>query len=99
MELSTKFASAWLISSRLPFDRRGRVGFHLQRYSFFLRQRLIKFADIVSDLGGIEFAHVLARLAGFRACDHQQRIEGTNQPIRFLDRAFQRGAVFGLIFA
>ena len=62
-----------------------------------LGQRLVQLAYVVGNFGGIEFAHIVARLAGLRARDHQQCIEGADQPFRFLDRAFQRGAVFGLI--
>ena len=97
MALSTRLASAWLTSSRLPLHRRRRLGLHLERNALFFGQRLVKLANIVGDLGGIEFAHVLARLAGFGARDHQQRIEGADQAVGFLDGALERGAVFGLV--
>ena len=71
MALSTRLASAWLTSSRLPLTARRRVGLHLERDALLFRQRLVKLADVVRDLGGVELVHVVARLPGFGARDHQ----------------------------
>ena len=48
------------------------------------------------DVGGVEIVHVAARLPGLGARDHQQRIEGADQAVGFLDGALQRRAVIGL---
>ena len=48
------------------------------------------------DIGGVEIIHVAARLPGLRARDHQQGVEGANQPVGFLNGPFKRGAVLGL---
>ena len=48
------------------------------------------------DVGGVEIVHVAARLPGLGARDHQQRIEGADQAVGFLDGPLQRGAVLGL---
>ena len=80
IELSTKLASAWLISSQFPLRGAG-AGLYLQRHSFFLGQWFVELSDVVSDFSRIEFAHIVPRLTGFRSRDHQQRIKCTNQTI------------------
>src|SRR5664279_1973282 len=78
----------------VAFDLGRRIGLNLERDALLLGQRLVQLADVVGDLGGVELAHVVARLAGFGARDHQQRVEGADQPLGVLDCSFQRGAVF-----
>ena len=80
----------------VALDRRGAVGLDLERDALLLGQRLVKLADVAGDLGGVEIDHVVARLAGFGARDHQQRVEGADQPVRFLERGIERGAIFRL---
>ena len=93
---STRLASAWLINSRLPCSGAGS-GLDAQGHAVVFGQRLVKFVNAVGDVGGVEIVHVVARLPGLGARDHQQRIEGADQPVGFLDGPFQRGAVFGLV--
>ena len=92
---STRLASAWLINSRLPCSGAG-AAFTVQRHAVVLGQRLVELVDAVGDLGRVEIVHVAARLPGLGARDHQQRIEGADQAVGFLDRALQRRAVIGL---
>ena len=92
---STRLASAWLISSRLPCSGAG-FGLDAQGQAVVFGQRLVEFVDAAGDVGGVEIVHVAARLPGLGARDHQQRIEGADQAVGFLDGAFQRGAIFGL---
>ena len=50
------------------------------------------------NLGGIELDHVVARVPGFGARDHQQCVEGADQLIRFGDRGFQRATIIAVAF-
>ena len=95
MAFSTRLASAWLISSRLPCSRAAR-GLDAQGHAVVFGQRLVQFVDAPGDVGRVEIVHVAARLPGLGARDHQQRVEGADQAVGFLDGAFQRRAVFGL---
>ena len=76
--------------------KRRRRGPDMQGHAVVFRQRLIEFVNAVGDVGGVEIVHVSARLPGLGARDHQQRVEGPDQAVGFLDGPFQRGAVFGL---
>ena len=68
-----------------------------QRKPLVVGQRLVEFAHVVGDFGGVEFGHAVARLARFGARDHQQRVEGADQFVGFLDRRLQRRAIAGLV--
>ena len=70
MAFSTRLASAWLISSRLPCSGAGAV-LTRRRHAVVFRQRLVQFVDAVGDVGGVEIIHVAARLPGLGARDHQ----------------------------
>src|SRR5580698_9087799 len=59
--------------------RRLRRRLDLERQSFLIRQRLVQFADVAGDCRGVELYHVVARMTGFRAGDHQQRVECANE--------------------
>ena len=74
---------------------RGR-GLDAQGHAVVFGQRLVQFVDALGDVGGVEIVHVAARLPGLGARDHQQRVEGADQAVGFLDGPFQRRAVFGL---
>ena len=94
--LSTRFASAWLTSSRLP--RTGAETPALRSSAtrpFSSAERFVQLADVARDLGRVELDHVVARLPGFGARDHQQRIEGADQLVGFGDGGFERGPVVG----
>ena len=99
MALSTRLASAWRHQFAIAAHRHALGRLDLQRQSLLVGQRLVKLADAARDLGGVEFGHRRAGLAGFRARDHQQRVEGADQPVGFLDRGFERGAIFGFALA
>ncbi len=43
----------------------------LQRQAILVSQRLVHLADVARDLGGVELDHVIARLPGLGARDHQ----------------------------
>jgi len=73
-----------------------RRGLDAQGHAAVFGQRFIEFLNATGDVGGVEIIHVAARLSGLGARDHQQRIEGADQAVGFLDGAFQRGAVLGL---
>src|SRR5579859_2778642 len=46
-------------------------GIDFEHQALLFGQRFVQFADVVRDLGGIEFIHVVAGMAGFGARDHQ----------------------------
>ena len=73
-----------------------RHGLDAQGHAVVFRERLVEFLNAIGDVGRIEVVHIAARLSGFGARDHQQRIEGPDQAIGFLDGSFQRAAIFGL---
>ena len=66
---------------------------------FLVRERIVKLADAARDFGGVELDHRRAGLPGLGARDHQQRVEGADQLVGFLDRAFQRRAIVGFALA
>ena len=59
--------------------------------------RLVELAYAARDFGGIEISHPITGLAGFRARNHQQRIEGADKRLRFFNRAFQRLPILRLV--
>ena len=59
----------------------------------FLGDWLIKFGDAGDCLAKIEGADARALGAGLGARNQQQRVEDGDQPVRFLNRALQRGAI------
>ena len=95
--LSTRLASAWLTSSRLPCTGAAARRLDLELEALLVGERLVELANAARDLGRIELGHVVARLAGFRTRDHQQRVEGADQRIRFLDRPLERRAVLRFV--
>ncbi len=73
-----------------------RFGLDLQGHAVVFGQRLVELVNAAGDIGRVEIIHVAARLAGLRARDHQQRVEGADQSVGFLDGPLQRRAVVGL---
>ena len=96
MALSTRLASAWLTSSRLPLTGAGRSASTLSAMPFSSASG--SYSSPMSWAISAASNSLMSSRAwpGFGARDHQQRVEGADQPVGFLDRRFQRGAVFGL---
>ena len=95
--LSTRFASAWLISSRLRVHHRPARS--PRACSFdprLLRDRLVELEHIARDARTRRTSEnsVLGRTR-LGARDQQQRVERADQLIRLLDRRMQRLAVVG----
>jgi len=65
-------------------------------HAVVFRKRFVEFLNTVGDVGAVEVIHIATRLSGLGARDHQQRIEGPDQAVGFLDGPFQGAAVFGL---
>ncbi len=61
------------------------VGLDLQLQSLVLGERLVELADVAGDISDVEFGHAVADFAGFGPRNHQQRVEGADQPFRLLD--------------
>src|SRR5215510_6367015 len=76
-QVRERLADEFAISSETHW----RVGFHPQRYTLLLGQRLIEFTDIVCDFRSVEFAHVFSCLTRLRPRDHQERIERADKAI------------------
>ena len=85
-------ASSWRSASTFN----PAAAFTSQGSALLLGDGLIEFGHVLNNLAGIDGLQHFARLAGFGAGDGQQRIEGLQQAVGFLDGLVQGGAVFGL---
>ena len=70
--------------------RSGGRRLDLELDALVVGERLVELAHAARDLGRIDLRHAVARLARFRPRDHEQRIEGADQRLGFLDRALER---------
>ena len=76
--------------------RRRQWRLDLERESVLLGERLVQLTDVARNFGGVEFSHVIARVAGLGACNHQQGVKGPNEFIGLGNGQFQRRAVIAI---